>query len=190
MQARRFTTWPSSGRESFLWRHVWRSVQGSQLLEFTFILPLLAVLAVGVADFGAGFVLRDKLTNAAREGARIAIGQPKADLTQANPSTVQGVRDAIISYLNNSGVSATLSNTAPCATGIFSWTYCLTNGGQIQIERQFVISVNGTLVLCTRVRISYPYNWTMGRAIRLISTSSTLGNTLTLTTRSVMKNLT
>lgn len=166
------------------------STRGSQLLEFAFVLPILAVLAVAVGDFGAGFVLRDKLTNAAREGARIAINQPKTDLTQPNPQTVQGVRDAVVSYLNNSGAPATLSSTNPCATGMFSWTYCLTNGGQIQIERQHVVNVGGTLVLCTRVGISYPYSWTLGRAIRLIAPSSSFGNMLTLSTRSTMKNIT
>jgi len=146
------------------------------------------VLAVGLADFGAAFVVRDKLANAARDGARIAVSQSTADLTQPNPLTVQAVRDAVVNYLNNAGIQATLSGTSPCATGAFSWTYCLTNGGQIRIERQFLVNVGGTLVLSSRVTVSYPYSWTFAQVIRLLVPSSSYPSSFMISTESVMRN--
>lgn len=172
------------------WGITWGRNEASQLVEFAFLLPLLLVLAVGVGDFSSAFVLRDKLTNAAREGARISIGQPTADLTQPNPLTVQAARDAVVNYLNNAGVPATLTGTSPCSAppGTFSWTYCLSNSGQIRIERQFLVSVGGTLVLSTRVTVSYPYAWSFGRVAGLLG-SSTFSNSFTLSSQSVMQNL-
>lgn len=164
--------------------------EGVQLLEFAFVLPVLLVLVVGVADFGAALIRRDKLTNAAREGARIAIGLSPADLLQANPDTVQSVRDAVVNYLNNAGVPATLSGTAPCATALFSWTYCLSNGGQIRIERQRVVNVAGTNVLCSQVRVTYPHTWTIGRVLLLIAPSSSIPATVMIPGDALMKNLT
>ena len=162
--------------------------EAAQLVEFALMLPLLVVLAVGLADFGAAFVVRDKLANAARDGARIAISQSTADLTQPNPLTVQAVRDAVVSYLNNAGVQATLSSASPCATGTFSWTYCLSNGGRIRIERQFLVNVGGTLILSSRVTVSYPYSWTFARVIGLLVPSSSYPSSFMISTESVMRN--
>lgn len=177
-------------QKQHLWLSVVRRTEGTQLLEFAFMLPLLLVLVIGVADFGAAFVKRDKLANAAREGARIAIVQSPADLTLANPFTVQAIRDAVLSYLNGAGLPATLSGTTPCATGIFDWTYCLTNGGQIRIERQFLVNVAGTLALCSRVTVTYPHTWSIAPILRLLSPSSSLSNAVMIPVDAVMKNLT
>ena len=171
------------------WLGCWRLADGAQLLEFTLMLPLLVVLAVAVADFGAAFALRDKLMNAAREGARIGISQPTADLTLSNPGTVEALRDAVVNYLNNAGVPTSLTSTNPCATAAFSWTYCFTNGGQIQIDRQYVFLVNGTLALSTRVTLFSPYSWMLGRAVQLLVPSSSLANAFTISAQSVMQNL-
>lgn len=171
-------------------RMAWRRTEGAQLLEFAIMLPVLLVLVVGAADFGAAFIKRDKLANAAREGARIAVVQSPADLTQANPLTVQSVRDAVLSYLNGAGLPATLSGTTPCAVGIFDWTYCLTNSGQIRIERQHVVNVNGTLVLCSRVTVTYPHTWSVAQILRLLVPSSSLSSPVMIPVDAVMKNLT
>jgi len=173
-----------------LWPAFVRRTDGTQLVEFAFMLPLLLVLVIGVADFGAAFVKRDKLANAAREGARIATVQSPADLSMANPLTVQSVRDAVVSYLNGAGLPATLSGTTPCATGVFSWTYCLTNGGQIRIERQFLVTVGVTLVLCSRVTVTYPHTWTVARILKLLFPSSSLSNSVMIPVNAIMKNLT
>jgi Flp pilus assembly protein TadG len=164
-----------------------KSAEGSQLVEFAILMPVLLILAVGIADLSAIAILRDKLTNAAREGARNAISQSTADLTQPDPPTVQTVRDAVVSYMNNASVSATLSGGA-CAAGpnSFSWNYCLTNGGAITIEREYTVTVGTTAVLCTRITVSYPYAWIFSYTAQLLG----LNNPLTLSSQVVMRNLT
>ena len=46
--------------------------RGSQLIEFAFVAPLLLVVVFGIANFGLMFQRYEVLTNAAREGARVA----------------------------------------------------------------------------------------------------------------------
>ncbi|HUS17480.1 MAG TPA: TadE/TadG family type IV pilus assembly protein, partial [Chloroflexia bacterium] len=63
-------------------RRAWRSrVQrrGQALLELALVLPLLAVLLLGVFDIGRAFADQESVTNAARQGARYAARNP-ADL--------------------------------------------------------------------------------------------------------------
>src|SRR6185369_16886837 len=46
---------------------------GAELIEFALVLPLLLLLVLGIVDFGFLFQRLEVITNAAREGARIAI---------------------------------------------------------------------------------------------------------------------
>jgi Flp pilus assembly protein TadG len=48
------------------------SERGSALVEFAIVLPLVLVLIAGVVDFGFLFQRYEVITNAAREGARLA----------------------------------------------------------------------------------------------------------------------
>jgi Flp pilus assembly protein TadG len=50
-----------------------RSNRGAELVEFAFVLPLLVVVMGGIVDFGFMFQRYLVVTNAAREGARLAI---------------------------------------------------------------------------------------------------------------------
>jgi Flp pilus assembly protein TadG len=47
--------------------------RGAQLVEFALVLPLLLLVVLGILDFGLLFQRYEVLTNAAREGARVAI---------------------------------------------------------------------------------------------------------------------
>ena len=55
-----------------LLRH-WRSEEGAQLVEFALVLPLLLLVVLGIAEFGFMFQRYEVVTNAAREGARLAV---------------------------------------------------------------------------------------------------------------------
>ena len=50
-----------------------RSERGSQLIEFALVLPLLLLVVLGIMDFGLLFQRYEAVTNAAREGARVAV---------------------------------------------------------------------------------------------------------------------
>ncbi len=77
---------------------------GSVVIEFAFTLPLLLLVIMGIFDFG--LVFREALlaTNAAREGARMAVlpGYVEADVT-----------DRVTNYLTVNGVTATPTVSAP-----------------------------------------------------------------------------
>jgi Flp pilus assembly protein TadG len=47
--------------------------RGQTLAEFAIVFPILLVMLMGVFDFGRAIFLYNSLTNAAREGARLAI---------------------------------------------------------------------------------------------------------------------
>lgn len=63
--------------------------RGQALVEFALILPLLMVLLFGIVEFGRAWNAKQVLTDAAREGARLAVlGDPT--ITQARvDSTVK-----------------------------------------------------------------------------------------------------
>ncbi len=46
---------------------------GQSLVEMAMVLPILALLTFGLVDFGRGYYFQVSITNAAREGARVAI---------------------------------------------------------------------------------------------------------------------
>lgn len=56
---------------------------GQALVEFTMILPIFLMLLFGLVDFGRGFYTWLLVTNAAREGARIAAVQSTGPVVDA-----------------------------------------------------------------------------------------------------------
>ena len=50
-----------------------RKSRGQTLAEFALVFPLLILLLMGIFDFGRAIFLYNSLTNAAREGARLAL---------------------------------------------------------------------------------------------------------------------
>ena len=56
-------------------RRLWRSERGAELVEFALVFPTLLLVMLGIADFGFLFQRYEVITNAAREGARVAIFQ-------------------------------------------------------------------------------------------------------------------
>jgi TadE-like protein len=80
----------------------WRSrvkngERGAELIEFALVLPLLLLLVLGIVDFGFLFQRLEVVTNAAREGARIAI------LTGSGYDTAE-VQARVSAYLQAGGV--------------------------------------------------------------------------------------
>jgi Flp pilus assembly protein TadG len=180
---------------------------GSQLLEVALALPLLVVLAVGGSDFSGGYNLKQKLNNAAREGARFGGAVSCLDCTNntcANyspnvsaPCSVQGIQNVVIGYLGNTktqvDVCGMTTTTNPSSTGALSWTYtsaCGKSGNfTLTIERGYVYVNGGTGkdVVATRVTISHPYTWSIGTVIGLIGGS--FPKTITLTSNAIVQQI-
>ncbi len=178
-----------------------RSSAGAQLVEFALSLPLLLVMVVGILDFGQAFNLKQKLNNAAREGARFAIEEPCADCTKAAPSTTQAIENSIVNYLKNAGVNVCgLTGTTVPTTGpqpFASWTFTspsacpgTTTNFTIEIDRgNTFLDSNGATVTSSQVIINSPYAWTFNRIIALLVPSSTYQAVTTISSDATMQNL-
>ena len=79
-------------------KRVARSERGAELIEFALVFPLLLMIVLGIVDFGFLFQRLEVVTNAAREGARIAVlpGYDDAD-----------IRARVCDYVETGGVPVT-----------------------------------------------------------------------------------
>ena len=84
--------------------------RGAELIEFAIVTPLLLLLVFGIANFGLMFQRYEVLTNAAREGARVA----------ALPSYGEtDVKNRVTQYLDGSAVtSATTDYLTPAPVNV------------------------------------------------------------------------
>jgi len=172
-----------------------RGSEGAQLLEFALVLPMLLVIVFGAADFGAAWALKDKLSNAARDAARIAASQTN-DLNGGRnpPPSVTALRDVVANYLTNAKVTTCPDSAWTVASaGTFAWQYTSTSTGcgafLLKIERGYTFVSGTTTIVATRVTLTYPMTWNIGRLMKLMSPTSTLGNSVNITTTAVMQNL-
>ncbi|MCA9822972.1 MAG: pilus assembly protein [Dehalococcoidia bacterium] len=85
------------------WLRRQRSEKGQALVEFAMIVPLLCLMLFSLVDFGRAFYAWLLVTNAAREGARVAA-------TQQDSAAVLNRIDNSISGLNAADLSITLTN--------------------------------------------------------------------------------
>ncbi|MFZ0417191.1 MAG: TadE/TadG family type IV pilus assembly protein [Candidatus Sulfotelmatobacter sp.] len=160
-------------------RRLWFDRRGSQIVEVALSLPLLVFFVIGIFDFSDAIALKQKLTNAAREGARVAAADPANDLTTSTKAALPvSVADAfwvIDNYLISEKISdCGLSSQLPSTSGSLIWTStatgCGTTGSSLvlTINRGFV-TPQGTVD--TQVTIVYPYAWQFGGVSGLFSGS-------------------
>jgi Flp pilus assembly protein TadG len=76
-----------------------RSEDGVAVIEFALTLPLLLVIVLGMFDFAMAFRQYQVMTNAAREGARMAVLPGYSD---------SDIETRVSDYLTASGVTATV----------------------------------------------------------------------------------
>ncbi len=174
------------------WLAAFWKAEGAQLLEFALMLPLLLVLATGIMDFATAYNTKQKLNNAAREGARLGTSQPMSDLTQVAPPSVQVIRDEVVTYLNNANVDTSFIGPTMTAAGGFTWTYYSSGTYGLKIERVVQVpATGGGLIPSTRVTLNYAYNWTFGfnRMIGFLAPGANYGGTIAIQTDATMQNL-
>jgi Flp pilus assembly protein TadG len=63
---------------------------GQTLVEFAMVLPLMLILMFGIVDFGRAFYVWLTVTNAAREGARVAATQQPIGVVNTRISDAMG----------------------------------------------------------------------------------------------------
>jgi len=150
--------------------------RASQIVEFALSLPLLVLFVVGIFDFSGAISLKQKLTNAAREAARVAAADPANDLGSPSAVLPASVIDAfyvVDNYLISEKLNdCSLSLQPPSQTGgTLTWVSTVTGcpgGGPsgtltLTINRgcvkQQTINGNTVNLIGTCVTLLYPYKW-------------------------------
>jgi hypothetical protein len=159
----------------------WADDCASQVVELALSLPVLVLFVVGIFDFSGALTLKQKLTNAAREGARVAAADPASDMSAAVPVAVSDAFQVVDNYLlsekiNDCGLSG--GGTPPTPTqSALTWTYtstgsCPGSGITLTINRGYSPPpVNGIYLIGTNVTISYAYKWQFNSVGGLVGTT-------------------
>jgi Flp pilus assembly protein TadG len=135
--------------------------RGSAMVETAICIPLLLVLMVGIFEVGRAYETWQVLTNAAREGARMAV-MPAA----STADTTALVRE----YMANGQL--TQAATA-----------------SVIVDEGASIDVNGTPVSASMVTVDYPFQFIMLQPIvRLVSPGATVGGPITMHATAIMRN--
>lgn len=162
-----------------------REDKGSAILEFAISLPLLVVFVVGIYDFSGAFNQKQKIAQAAQEGAILAASQPMNDINALNPNpagpdSLQPVVTAVFNSLAGSAVFASGTCALPAALSRppgqpLGWTYtvaCTTSSGAdsivITINRGLASTAVTPAVIGSKVTVSYPYHWRFNSVIQVL----------------------
>jgi Flp pilus assembly protein TadG len=150
---------------------------GSQIVEFALSVPLLVLFVIGIFDFSNALSLKHKLTNAVREGARVAAADPATDLGTAMPVSVSDAYQAVDNYLLSEKINDCKLSTVPApAPSALSWTYKANTGCPGAANPGLTLTINrgkdpsgnkcvgtessgNTKLAQTCVTLIYPYVW-------------------------------
>ena len=141
--------------------------RGAALVEFALTLPLLLVVIAGIVDFGFVFQRYEVITNAAREGARLA------SLPEYQTNTTM-IQDRVRSYvqqglsLSNGALNAVL----PTSNVVVTNTPFTVTGGAVTYTVQastVTVTYNHTFLLLQPVLGLINKSW--GSTIALTATS-------------------
>jgi Flp pilus assembly protein TadG len=137
------------------------SQRGAALIEMALTFPLLLLVAVSIFEFGRAYQTWQVLTNAAREGARVAV--------LPNPTDSPDTR--VRAYLLMGG----LNNDATVLVDVDPVTVSLGAAG-------------GT-ASASQVTVTYPFSFiVLQPVIQLVVSGSTTGAPITMTAQAVMRN--
>ena len=138
-----------------------RRERGAALLETALALPMVLLIAVGIFEFGRAYQTWQVLTNAAREGARVAV------LPNMDEATVIARATEYMTSGQLSGVDAATVSVTPVTLDL---------GG-------------GLTANASNVTVSYPFEFIVLQPVaQLVVRGSTAGAPLTMTATAVMRN--
>ncbi len=175
------------------WLALWSDNRATQIAEFALSLPLLVLFVIGIFDFSSALTLKQKLTNAAREGARVAAADPANDLASPStpvPASVSDAYQVVDNYLLSESINdCGLSGAGPPIPANLKWIYTSTGSGcapagiTVEINRKcqsVAASTSGTVNLIgTCVTITYAYKWQFSNVASLLGWTGTLPTSLT-----------
>ena len=124
-----------------------KSQRGAALLETAITIPLVLLISVGIFEFGRAFQTWQVLTNAAREGARIAV---------LSATTDDQIRASVRAYMKAGGLPLAEDGSV-----------------NVAVDRNVGLGVNNA----SRVTISYPFSFmVLNPIIRMVTPGSTTGS--------------
>jgi Flp pilus assembly protein TadG len=137
------------------------SERGQALLETAIALPLVLLVSAGIFEFGRAYQTWQVLTNAAREGARVAI------LPSATSADVQSrVQTALQSGQLSGAASATIS-----------------------VNQNATVSIGAANAGASVVTINYPFSFiVLNPVVNLVVKGSLVGTPLTMVATAEMRN--
>jgi Flp pilus assembly protein TadG len=135
--------------------------RGQALLEMALSLPIVLLVSVCIFEFGRAFQTTQILTNAAREGARVAI------LPNATQSDVQ----ARVSAYLQAGQLTDYANAT------------------VSVQQDVTMPVGASTASASVVTVAYPFSFiVLNPVANLVARGTTLGTPMTLSASAEMRN--
>jgi Flp pilus assembly protein TadG len=134
--------------------------RGAALLEAAITIPLILLISVAIFEFGRAFQTWQVLTNAAREGARIAV---------INGTTDEQIRTRVRDYLDAGGLPLARSNAVT-----------------VNVQRAVALGNSNA----SRITVNYPFNFmVLNPVVRLVTPQSNAGaGPLAMAASALMRN--
>jgi Flp pilus assembly protein TadG len=149
------------------WSERARSERGAALIEAAFTLPIMLLICIGILEFGRAFQTWQVVTNASREGARVAVLPEYPD---------DSVTARVKTYLKNGGLPATIVDSTK--------TKVLITTTQIPID-----TAGANTAAAAKIRVEYPFEFmVLGPIAKLVVKNSTAGEAFTMAATTVMRN--
>jgi Flp pilus assembly protein TadG len=136
--------------------------RGTALLETALTLPLILLVSVSIFEFGRAFQMEQVLTNAAREGARVAV---------LPGSTSAQVHSRVVAYLNTGQVPYASTAT-------------------VVVTPNVPISIGAGTATASKVTVNYPFSFmVLNPVARLVVPGSNVGGApITMSASAEMRN--
>ena len=143
------------------WMRLRRDDRGVALMEMALTLPLLLLISVGILEFGRAFQTWQIVTNAAREGARVAV--------------LPGIDDAMVTARVNEYIQSGVLDAGVTPT--------------VTVNRTATISYGTGSATGSQVIVSYPFKFMVLHSVaQLFGNSNPLGNDFTMAASATMRN--
>jgi Flp pilus assembly protein TadG len=140
-----------------------RNDRGQALIEVALSLPLLLMISVGMFEFGRAYQTWQVLTNAAREGARLAV--------------LPGMADDVV----KTRVKAYMTSGVLDADQIEATT--------VDVTHNEPIALGAGTALGSKVTVQFPFEFMVMKPVaQLLVSDSTAGDSFTMAASAMMRN--
>lgn len=145
-----------------------RREDGAALVETAFVLSIMLLVSVGIFEFGRAYQTWQVITNATREGARVAVLPEYTD---------DSVKARVRTYLKDGGLPAAIvDDTAKTNVDITATTIPVDVGGTVTAS-------------AARVVVEYPFEFMVLQPVaQLVVNGSLAGEPFTMRMTTIMRN--